>query len=99
MTYSYIIINNPVFHQVSYALLVFGVVFKSVSLYKKVPDSYTYEKPRLQLLLWIAASGFLIAFGLWNIDNQFCSHLRTWRHTVPLLVGAVSEVRKNKKEF
>jgi dihydroceramidase len=81
-----------VFHQVSYAVLVFGVVFKSISLFRKVPDSCTYEKPRLQMLLWSAASGFLIAFALWNVDNQFCSHLRSWRHNVPLLVGGVSEV-------
>lgn len=93
VSWSYIIINNPVFHQVAYALLVLGVVYRAVSLFNKVPATLSYEKSRLQALLNIAALGFIVAFILWNIDNQFCPSLRVWRHSVSLLTGSVSEVK------
>jgi dihydroceramidase len=92
VTWSYLIINDPVFHQVSYAILVLGVVYRAAYLFNKVPKSLTYEKPRLQSLLCTAALGFILAFILWNIDNQFCSSLRSWRHSVSLLTGSISEV-------
>lgn len=92
ISWSYIIINNPVFHQVSYAILVIGVVFRAIKLFNTVPKTYTYEVPRMKCLLWMSAMGFIVAFILWNIDNQFCSNLRSWRSTVPFLMGAVSEV-------
>ncbi|KAI8984416.1 ceramidase [Mycotypha africana] len=92
ITYSYIIINNPVFHQVAYGLLVCGVVLRSIVLLKKVPNTFVYEKPRMRALLWMSALGFIIAFILWNIDNQFCEHLKMWRSNVPFLIGSVSEL-------
>lgn len=95
VTWSYLIINDPVFHQISYALLVLGIVYRSISLFKKVPETkdYDYERPRMHCLLWMSAMGFIIAFILWNIDNQFCDNLRNWRSTVSLIVGSVSEVK------
>lgn len=93
VTWSYLIINNPVFHQISYAILVIGVVFRAIKLFNAVPKSYTYEVPRMQYLLWMSALGFIVAFILWNIDNQLCDNLRSWRSTVPFLIGAVSEVK------
>lgn len=98
VTWSYLIINNPVFHQISYAILVIGVVVRAIKLFNTVPKSYTYEVPRMQCLLWMSALGFIVAFILWNIDNQFCSSLRSWRSTVPFLVGATSEVKKNEEK-
>ncbi|KAK4517260.1 uncharacterized protein ATC70_000592 [Mucor velutinosus] len=92
ITWSYLIINNPVFHQISYAILVIGVVIRAIKLFNTVPKSYTYEVPRMQCLLWMSALGFIVAFILWNIDNQFCSSLRSWRSTVPFLIGATSEL-------
>ncbi|KAI9480486.1 MAG: alkaline dihydroceramidase [Benjaminiella poitrasii] len=95
VTYSYLIINNPIFHQVSYAILVIGIVVRATYLFQQLPqqdDINRYEKPRMQMLLWLSALGFIIAFILWNIDNQFCSNLRHWRSTVPVMIGSVSEL-------
>lgn len=99
VTWSYLIINNPVFHQISYAILVIGVVIRAIKLFNTVPKSYTYEVPRMQCLLWMSALGFIVAFILWNIDNQFCSSLRSWRSTVPFLIGATSEVKEEASEL
>ncbi|KAI9365054.1 alkaline dihydroceramidase [Pilaira anomala] len=92
VSYAYIIINDPVFHQVAYALLVLTVVIRSVLLVGKVPEGYVYEKSRMRLLLWMAALGFIVAFILWNIDNQFCLSLRVWRTRVSTLTGSISEL-------
>ena len=94
VTYAYLIINDPVFHQISYAILVITVVYRSVVLYNKIPATKTYERPRVSALLWMSAFGFIISFILWNIDNQFCTSLRAWRHTVSFPVGTVSEVMR-----
>lgn len=91
VSYAYIIINNPVFHQVAYAALVIAVVLRAIVLLNKVPGT-SYEKAKMRTLLVLAALGFIIGFSLWNIDNIFCSTLRDWRKTVPTLTGSVSEV-------
>ncbi|KAG2178293.1 hypothetical protein INT44_001443 [Umbelopsis vinacea] len=91
VTWSYLIIKNPVFHQVSYAILVFTVVFRSTSLVKRLPKD-SPERPQLAFLLKLAASGFLGAFLVWNVDNQFCDQLRAWRGTVNVAVGSISQL-------
>ncbi|ORX60632.1 alkaline phytoceramidase [Hesseltinella vesiculosa] len=95
VTYSYLIINNPVFHQVSYAILVIIVVFRSIYLVRHLPggaEQFPYEHPRMVVLLKIAASSFLLAFVIWNIDNVACPVLRHFRTFVPYAVGAVSQL-------
>ncbi|KAI8150128.1 ceramidase [Fennellomyces sp. T-0311] len=93
VTYSYIIINNPLYHQVCYGLLVFTVVFRSVYVGRKIPSAYSaYEKVWMTRLLWIAASCFGGAFAVWNVDNAFCASLRGWRAIVGLPLAAISEL-------
>lgn len=91
VTWSYLIIKNPVFHQVSYAILVFVIVFRSTSLVKRLPKN-SPERPQLSLLLKLAAAGFIGAFLVWNVDNQFCEQLRAWRGTVHVALGSVSQL-------
>lgn len=91
MTYSYLIINDPVFHQVAYAILVITIVFRSVYLVKQLPPQ-TNERPHLVHLLRLAAAGFIISFGVWNVDNQFCSYFRHARTLVPYALGALTQL-------
>ncbi|KAI7879241.1 alkaline phytoceramidase [Lichtheimia hyalospora FSU 10163] len=92
VTYSYLIIKNPVYHQVCYALVVFAIVFRCIYVNRSVPSIYVYERRWLTRLLWSGASCFVIAFVVWNIDNQFCNSLRGWRTIVGLPLGAISEL-------
>ncbi|KAI9315599.1 alkaline ceramidase 3 [Dichotomocladium elegans] len=93
VTYSYLIINNPVYHEVCYGLLVASIVFRSIYVVHTLPPVFSkYEKPAMTRLLWTAALCFGGAFIIWNIDNQFCSTLRDWRHVVGLPLGAISEL-------
>lgn len=74
-TYTYIFIyRNPVFHQVFYAVLNFGVIYKSIkTIQAVVPD----KNMRLKLykLLVFSFSLFIFGFFIWNLDNIFCSNL------------------------
>lgn len=92
VTYSYLIIKNPVYHQVCYAILVFTVVFRSVYLVRTLPNALTYEKKTMTRLLWISASSFGGAFVVWNIDNQFCGSLHNLRDVIGMPLAALSEV-------
>ncbi|CAO3641504.1 unnamed protein product [Cunninghamella blakesleeana] len=97
VTYSYIIINNPVFHQVSYAILVIAIVFRSVYLVQHLPNRneiqrYDYIQPQLVKLLKLSASGFIFAFFLWNVDNIFCHQLTYLRTFVPYALGSFTQL-------
>ncbi|ORZ00597.1 alkaline phytoceramidase [Syncephalastrum racemosum] len=92
VTYSYLIIKNPVYHQVCYGILVFTVVFRSVYLVRTLPNALIYEKKTMTRLLWISASSFGGAFVVWNIDNQFCDPLHNLRAAVGMPLGALSEL-------
>lgn len=95
VSYAYIIINDPVFHQVAYATLVLAVVGRAILLLHKVSAQESmYERAQMKKLLILAAAGFIVGFTLWNIDNIFCSTLRDWRKTVPTFTGSVSEVNE-----
>ncbi|RUS32781.1 ceramidase-domain-containing protein [Jimgerdemannia flammicorona] len=90
VTYVYFV-HDPVFHQVSYGLLVVIIVGRSTYLVHRLPLSET--RRILVFVLRTAASSFLGAFILWNIDNIFCSSLRGWRKNLGIYpVGAVSEL-------
>ncbi|KAI8333860.1 ceramidase [Chlamydoabsidia padenii] len=91
VTYSYLIINDPVFHQVAYAILVITIVFRSIYLVKHLPRS-TSEQPKLVRLLKLAAAGFILSFVVWNIDNQFCSYFLHTRTLVPYVIGALTQL-------
>ncbi|GMG34126.1 unnamed protein product [Ambrosiozyma monospora] len=66
--------RNPVFHQLFYAFLNFGLIFKSISLIK---ENVPVRATRRYLYKMLAFSFGLFAFGffIWNCDNIFCGHL------------------------
>lgn len=72
VTYIYIFhLKNPLFHEICYGLQVFVIVVENIYIIKKLNLS-----PRL----YVISFGYYIAgFILWNIDNQMCSYLKTYR--------------------
>jgi dihydroceramidase len=42
-------------------------------------------------LVGVGLSVFLGGFGIWNLDNQYCSTIRRWRHEVGLPYGILLE--------
>jgi dihydroceramidase len=78
-TYAYIFIyRNPVFHQVFYAILNFGVIYKSIKTIQKVIPDPNIRKSQYKLLIF-SFSLFIFGFFIWNLDNVFCPTIRHWR--------------------
>ncbi|GAO46657.1 putative alkaline dihydroceramidase Ydc1 [Saitoella complicata NRRL Y-17804] len=91
VTFVYLIILDPMFHQVAYAALSVAVLGRSIwQMYKEVKPA----KSRKELLRMVVTgiSSFLFGFLLWNIDNEACSTLRSWRHVVGIPWGFLLEL-------
>ncbi|CAG5115483.1 unnamed protein product [Candidula unifasciata] len=72
VTLVYILINDPIFHQVSYAIMVFFIVglASRVCLTTKCNKSF----------FLVSLLTYILGFLLWNIDNVYCSNLRSIRN-------------------
>jgi dihydroceramidase len=91
VTFIYIFVwPDPIFHQIAFGIMVAAVIllgYKTLLMYK------------LSKKLYILALTYLIlAFGFWNLDNNFCSHLQNYRHGVERLFG-VNKVSVNEKDI
>lgn len=90
-TYIYIFVfRDPEFHQVYYALLNFALIYKTYLVTQEViPD----KKLRIRQYKLLALGLALFAFGffIWNLDNIYCSSLRSWRRTIGLPLGILLE--------
>ncbi|OMJ16174.1 Alkaline ceramidase 3 [Smittium culicis] len=78
ITIAYIYLLNPVFHQVSFGLVITYDFYKSYILLSKLPNSGSSKK-QLKSLLIRGFFSFLIGFAAWNLDNICCKNLRTLR--------------------
>ncbi|CDK24409.1 unnamed protein product [Kuraishia capsulata CBS 1993] len=92
LTYIYCsVYQNPAFHQVSYGLLNFAIIFRSLYL---VNTRVTDPKIRKFLYGLISAALFEFLFGflLWNLDTAYCTNL-IWarREVMGLPYGVVLE--------
>ncbi|XP_059172732.1 alkaline ceramidase 3-like [Physella acuta] len=84
VTLVYILINAPIFHQVSYGIMVFCIVILSTK------TAFTMKCKRKMHLLGIGF--YALGFFLWNVDNIYCSHLRSIReHPVGKVSGMLFE--------
>lgn len=81
-TYIYIFVyRNPAFHQIFYAALNFALIYKSVKTIKQVVPNKESRKS-LYTLLILSLSLFGFGFLIWNLDNIYCSNIRSWRRDI-----------------
>ncbi|KAI0997496.1 hypothetical protein K3495_g10691 [Podosphaera aphanis] len=119
ITLCYHYLQNPVFHQNAFAVLIAVVLLRSMytmefkirrSL-KLKPANSSSEKTinimksqvssgvrrdmnvidEMWLMVALGLSIFLGGFGMWNLDNMYCSTLRSWRHQLGLPWGLLLE--------
>ncbi|EPE03254.1 alkaline phytoceramidase [Ophiostoma piceae UAMH 11346] len=100
ITVVYYITKDPVFHQLSYGALTVGIVLQSMYtmeyqlrpvLKARVPDTANAIMDKIWRMCLSGIGLFLVGFVLWNIDNVYCGHLRSWRHAVLLPWSVVLE--------
>lgn len=95
-------LGDPVFHQVTFAMLTAIVVLRSIYVMLKTlrPQSRPQNNLERRDIEIIGAMWTMIATGLssiavgflaWNLDNILCSHLRHWRRELGLPWGFILE--------
>ena len=71
--------NNPIFHEIAYAIMVFTIILLSLVNIK-------YYKFSNRLCL-VSMFYYGLGFALWNVDNQMCEYLRTYRQAFETFFG------------
>lgn len=100
ITVVYYVTKDPVFHQVSYAALTSAIVFRAMyimeyklrpALQTRSPDKAAAIMTNMWKLCFSGVALFLVGFSIWNIDNIYCVHLRSWREILLLPWAVVLE--------
>ncbi|KAL7423204.1 alkaline ceramidase ydc1 [Cryptotrichosporon argae] len=78
VTFSYISLPNPVYHQIAFAGLMTFTVFRSIYLLRSLPAGHALRTAVSRTLLRGVAT-FVAGFAVWNVDNLFCEQLRAAR--------------------
>ncbi|KAH9514647.1 Alkaline ceramidase 3 [Bulinus truncatus] len=84
VTLVYILVNVPIFHQVAYGLMVSCIVILA-------SKTLLFMKCNRKLY-FLSLMTYGLGFLLWNVDNVFCSNLRSIRaHPVGQVSGMLFE--------
>ncbi|KAJ3076376.1 Alkaline ceramidase 3 [Podochytrium sp. JEL0797] len=79
VTAMYLHLNNPIFHELCYALLIAIIILLPPFQFRHFKPS---KRHTMWNLYWFGIVSFLGGFVLWNIDNTCCEFLRAFRQTV-----------------
>lgn len=88
---SYVIIGNPIFHEVCFAAILVACVFNYPNFMNQNLIGHPEEKimrHKAQRMVIKAVLLIVGAFGIWNVDNVACKHLRFLRNSLfgPFLI-------------
>lgn len=74
--------RNPVYHQAIFASLVIGTAMRITYILKytdaaqRIPEQ---KKATIANFFTTGAVLFAVGFGVWNLDNVFCTQLTEWK--------------------
>ncbi|KNC99489.1 uncharacterized protein SPPG_04885 [Spizellomyces punctatus DAOM BR117] len=92
VTVVYIMLRDPVFHQVSYAVLVAITSLVPIAHINKLGRIYPGTKRVLWFLYVTSLGSYLFGFLLWNIDNFYCDAFRSWKNTTGYPLRVLGEL-------
>ncbi|OLY80382.1 Alkaline ceramidase 3 [Smittium mucronatum] len=92
VTVTYVYLNIPAFHQVSYALLNFAILYYAYNDQQEIIRRKSRFQSDFNILLINTTFGFIISFFLWNVDNIYCDNLRAMRKVVPPFVAPLLQL-------
>ncbi|RIB02407.1 alkaline ceramidase [Gigaspora rosea] len=81
ITIMYLYVVIPIFHQITYAMLVTVLNFRSYYIVDKLPKD-SQLRTSMQSLLFKSWTIFGLGFLAWNFDNIACDYLRSARQKV-----------------
>lgn len=71
-----VMLPNPVYHQVAFALIMTCAILRSAQLIMRLPEAM---RAKLGRTLGGGVAVFVLGFAIWNADNYFCVYLRSTR--------------------
>ncbi|XP_072035038.1 alkaline ceramidase 3-like [Amphiura filiformis] len=83
ITIVYLTIQDPIFHQVCYGILVVSIIGRGIYCMRSMGHS--------RYLFIYSVTSIIGAFGIWNIDNIFCSQIRSWRDSLPFPLSVLTQ--------
>ena len=80
ITYIYLFVwKDPVFHEFGYSIIVIIIILQNIALIMTLKSS-----KKIYLITFIY---YMFGFFLWNLDNKFCSTLKTYRNNIENVFG------------
>lgn len=76
LTTTSISLPNPVYHQAAFATIMITSVLRAIWLVFQLPVE---RRAKIARTLLIGVTVFVLGFGIWNLDNYFCTYLREVR--------------------
>ncbi|XP_065886856.1 alkaline ceramidase 3-like [Dysidea avara] len=70
---AYMVVGNPVFHQVAYGVIVAAILLEAFYVLK------THVHWRYLSWAFVSFGSYIMAFLIWLLDNNYCSDLRDMR--------------------
>jgi len=81
--YAHIALGESTLHQIVFASMMITSAVRTSRLITTTVKDRVLKKQMRVVGTW-ALGLFLLGYGLWNVDNQFCDSLRSVRHTIGL---------------
>ncbi|KAJ3044388.1 Alkaline ceramidase 3 [Rhizophlyctis rosea] len=92
VTAVYVHLRDPVFHQVSYAILVAITALVPIAHMRRLSKLVPGVGRTLVTLYVVSLGSYLFGFLLWNIENFHCDTFRAWRERVGYPWRVVAEL-------
>ena len=76
--------RNPVYHQVTFGLLMFIITARTEWIIKQYAGKAipTPEIKKLRRTLLVGTVTFSLGFVVWNLDNLFCDNITAWKYKI-----------------
>ncbi|PPQ83777.1 hypothetical protein CVT26_004865 [Gymnopilus dilepis] len=84
-TWSYMLNRNPLYHQLTFALLVLSTALRISYILKHTPARTLIPPHKKKSIISFFSTGaaiFALGFVVWNLDNIFCGVLTRWKVSV-----------------
>ncbi|EIN13481.1 alkaline phytoceramidase [Punctularia strigosozonata HHB-11173 SS5] len=83
-TASYLVYRSPPYFQSVFAFTMLFIGFRCTQLLRHSAPSVIppQTKQRILSIFWTGGLLFIFAFGIWNIDNEFCARITVWKHAL-----------------
>ncbi|KAB5589483.1 Vesicle-associated membrane protein 7B [Ceratobasidium theobromae] len=82
---------NPLLHQVCFAIINLSNTYRTILLFNSAPSTIPHSDLRAAKHYLVSGTLlFIVAFGIWNLDNVYCDTW-TWIRSSYLVLGPITQ--------